>query len=188
MASSDVDSNIGRCSRCVNSSSGQKEIDTIAISPSIAISKCSVSGNGSHAGSSSVEIEWEHDLLPDHKTSFTVSELAALANEDAKVSHPMPWNHTDIAHAYETGQIVARFHDYMDSSAAFQQILTALDTFGLAFITHVTTDETAVEQIGEKIGPLRHTFYGRAWDVKDKPNAENVAYTATELGLHMDLL
>ena len=66
--------------------------------------------------------------------------------------------------------------------------MNALDTFGLAFITDTPRQEDSVERLGQSIGPLRHTFYERMWDVKDKPQAENIAYTATELGLHMDLL
>lgn len=63
-----------------------------------------------------------------------------------------------------------------------------LQDYGLVLIDGVPELETSVERIGERIGPLRDTFYGRTWDVKDKPNAENVAYTSKHLGLHMDLL
>uniref|UniRef100_L2FN13 Gamma-butyrobetaine hydroxylase n=1 Tax=Colletotrichum fructicola (strain Nara gc5) TaxID=1213859 RepID=L2FN13_COLFN len=37
--------------------------------------------------------------------------------------------------------------------------------------------------------PAEHeTFYGRTWDVISKPDAENVAYTSSYLGLHSDML
>lgn len=93
-----------------------------------------------------------------------------------------------ITDLYTAGDILTKFDDYVHSQDAFRKILRSLNHYGLAFITDVPGDEKAVERIGEKIGPLRHTFYGRTFDVKDKPDAENVAYTATELGLHMDLL
>ena len=32
------------------------------------------------------------------------------------------------------------------------------------------------------------TFYGKSWDVKSIPNAENIAYTDLNLPLHMDLM
>ena len=35
---------------------------------------------------------------------------------------------------------------------------------------------------------IRETFYGRTFDVRAKPNAENVAYTSGYLGLHQDLM
>ena len=89
---------------------------------------------------------------------------------------------------YEAGSNATKFGDYLISQEAFYSVLQNLDRYGLAFITDVPGNELAVEQIGERIGPLRHSFYGRTWDVKDKPNAENVAYTNSELGLHMDLL
>lgn len=80
------------------------------------------------------------------------------------------------------------FHRYMTVQEDYDRTLKTLYKFGLVIIQNVPEDPMAVERIGEKIGPLRHTFYGRTWDVKDKPKAENVAYTSGFLGLHMDLL
>jgi len=59
---------------------------------------------------------------------------------------------------------------------------------GLIFLWDLPTEETAVEAVAERFGPIKNTFYGRTWDVKDKPMAENVAYTNVFLDLHMDLL
>jgi len=80
------------------------------------------------------------------------------------------------------------YTDYLENPQIFNKAIKALSSWGLIFLDNVPQDETAVERIAEAIGPLRNTFYGRTWDVKSKPQAENVAYTAHHLGLHMDLL
>ena len=37
-------------------------------------------------------------------------------------------------------------------------------------------------------GEIRPTFYGLVWDVKNKRNSKNIAYTNLNLGFHMDIL
>ena len=76
----------------------------------------------------------------------------------------------------------------MSQESALWDILEQLRKFGLVFIRGVQASEAAVERIGSRIGPLRHTFYGQTWDVKSVPQAKNIAYTHQYLGLHMDLL
>jgi hypothetical protein len=66
--------------------------------------------------------------------------------------------------------------------------MAQLATKGLVFVYDVPQDEKSVERLGEQIGSLQETFYGRTWDVISKPQAENVAYTNKFLGLHQDLL
>lgn len=175
----------GDCPQCVNPSSGQKEFDTVSLNKNdLAMSKCEYSSLND-----ALSVEWEGGNQPSHTSIFTPRQLNHLAADGhANVQDAQPWKAKTVAEAYDRGEISASLQDYLSSVETFQKVLIALNRYGLAFITDIPKDESAVEQIGEKIGPLRHTFYGRTWDVKDKPNAENVAYTATELGLHMDLL
>ncbi|EAQ90403.1 hypothetical protein CHGG_02338 [Chaetomium globosum CBS 148.51] len=56
------------------------------------------------------------------------------------------------------------------------------------FVTDVPADESAVERVASRIGPVQETFYGRTWDVRNKARAENVAYTDKFLCLHQDLM
>lgn len=76
----------------------------------------------------------------------------------------------------------------MNDGQDFADALKNLDDTGLICLSGVPESEKAVEDIALKLGPIRETFYGRTWDVKDKPNADNVAYTSDYLGMHMDLL
>ncbi|KAI8806400.1 hypothetical protein BJ742DRAFT_816719 [Cladochytrium replicatum] len=80
-------------------------------------------------------------------------------------------------------------HHVDANDAGLELALEQLQKYGLCFITNVPTDRVdRMEEVVERFGPIRETFYQRSWDVKNDPNAKNIAYTAVELGLHMDLL
>ncbi|KAI4156264.1 MAG: hypothetical protein LQ340_000411 [Diploschistes diacapsis] len=81
-----------------------------------------------------------------------------------------------------------QYQDYMGNAGTLQQLVNKLHSFGLAFIDAVPPTETAIRGLAERIGPLKHTFYGETWDVKSTPSPINVAYTADDLDFHMDLL
>ncbi|GMK59022.1 hypothetical protein CspeluHIS016_0700370 [Cutaneotrichosporon spelunceum] len=79
------------------------------------------------------------------------------------------------------------------SPLVLHHVLEQLQRYGIAVIRDVPTTKTAnadcdLRELAESIGLLRTTFYGETWDVKNVPNARNVAYTNLNLGLHMDLL
>ena len=76
----------------------------------------------------------------------------------------------------------------MKAPIAVRRVVKALRHYGLAFVRGLPADVDAVTALAERLGPVRDTFYGRAWDVKAKPQAENVAYTSAPLDLHQDLL
>jgi len=80
------------------------------------------------------------------------------------------------------------YNNWQDPKRFQRAIKNNLAAAGILLLFNVPTDETAVEAIAEKLGPVKNTFYGKTWDVKDKPMAENVAYTNVFLDLHMDLL
>ncbi|KAL6849191.1 hypothetical protein ACO1O0_008721 [Amphichorda felina] len=81
------------------------------------------------------------------------------------------------------------YHEFMqEDSTAFWDVIQDLARLGLVFLRNVPSEEGAVERIATRIGNIRETFYGRTFDVRAKPNAENVAYTSGYLGLHQDLM
>lgn len=80
------------------------------------------------------------------------------------------------------------YNEYMNTPEGLLKGLKHLQDYGLFFLEGVPTEDQEVANAAERIGHLRHTFYGRTWDVKSVPDAKNVAYTNLNLGLHMDLL
>jgi len=80
------------------------------------------------------------------------------------------------------------YNDFLRDDKTFFGALEQLHDQGLTLITGVPESEVSVEEIVGRIGPIENTFYGKTWDVRDKPDARNVAYTSHFLGMHMDLL
>ncbi|AGO11796.1 AaceriADR024Wp [[Ashbya] aceris (nom. inval.)] len=81
-----------------------------------------------------------------------------------------------------------------DCDGKLYQTLVNLQKYGISFITNIPDETTSeldswyVKMIAERIGHIRHTFYGELFDVINKASAENIAYTNVPLPLHMDLL
>lgn len=87
--------------------------------------------------------------------------------------------------------------DVRDTDAGVLALLTATLRDGFAFVRDVPTEPTGsapgpdaayLRALAERIGVIRHTFYGTLWDVRSIASSHNIAYTNVDLGLHMDLL
>lgn len=136
-----------------------------------------------------INVYWMNDVptvSSEHFTSLSPSWLIDQISSGRRHprSNAKPWDRRQM----EASFTKVDYRAYTESTEGYYTALDQLNEHGLVVIENVPEDDKMVEHIGEKIGPLRHTFYGGTWDVKDKPNAENVAYTSGYLGLHMDLL
>lgn len=61
------------------------------------------------------------------------------------------------------------YEKYISDEAVVYDVVKQLKTHGLAFITGCPGVEASVAEVGERIGPVRDTFYGRTWDGRSKP-------------------
>lgn len=174
---------LGQCPACVNEYSGQKTFETADIPSTLKVRKAEQTPDGA------IRVLWENDVegfSENHSTHIQPDFL--LQQTKAKLRNPLPMVTAWDREAMEKRFIKIDYRDYMETSEGFDAVVEEINASGLVVITDVPEMESSVESIGEKIGPLRNSFYGRTWDVKDKPKAENVAYTSVHLGLHMDLL
>jgi gamma-butyrobetaine dioxygenase len=64
--------------------------------------------------------------------------------------------------------------------------LEVLLDFGFAFLRGVPVQSGMVAEVGDHIGFVRTTNYGRIFDVISKPDPNNLAYTGLGLGVHTD--
>jgi gamma-butyrobetaine dioxygenase len=77
--------------------------------------------------------------------------------------------------------------DELDASAAARSAwLTRLLQDGIAFVRRVPGRESAVLDLGARLGRVAETNYGQAFDVRAVPQPENLAYSDLGLGLHTD--
>ncbi|KAH8691955.1 hypothetical protein BGW36DRAFT_386617 [Talaromyces proteolyticus] len=138
-----------------------------------------------------LEILWDNDVPgydSSHVTRVTADEIRFPASfHYNKETHGRPrvfWNKAGMDEA----QHWISYKDYIENDAKFGKALRALARYGLIFIKDIPESREMVEKIATRIGPLRNSFYGSTWDVRNDPHAKNVAYTNQNLGFHMDLL
>ncbi|SCV99438.1 LAFE_0A03180g1_1 [Lachancea fermentati] len=123
-----------------------------------------------------------------------ISRYAGIS-ENAREPNPVLWDKA-LLKSNIRELVSIDFHSFMDinDSDKLYQTLINMKKYGISFITNVPKEATTgydswyVKQIAERIGHIRHTFYGETFDVINKPMAENIAYTNVPLPLHQDLL
>ncbi|RYC65720.1 hypothetical protein CHU98_g501 [Xylaria longipes] len=169
------------CQRCVNPSSGQKNYASADVPFYLDIRSLSVTNEGD------LLVHWENDF---HTNDLHVSRYSpALWDREELVEletipEPKPWHRLAMTEASP----YYSYQSFMTDGSEYRQAMTALSELGLIFLRNVPSSEETVKDIASRLGLIQNTFYGTTWDVKSKPNAENVAYTSSYLGLHQDLL
>ncbi|KAK1996335.1 TfdA family taurine catabolism dioxygenase TauD [Colletotrichum falcatum] len=183
------------CPRCVSPSSGNKSFATTEIPPDIAFAEVRALPDGA------VEVRWANDIpraaAAGHVSVFPAAgedALAAMALERPVLFARHHWPPDRAPKFLWTAETLAprllriRYDDFVGGGAPFRDAVLSLSRVGIVFLTDVPQTETAVADVALAFGAVKETFYGRTWDVVSKPEAENVAYTSSYLGLHSDLL
>ncbi|KAF2634350.1 Clavaminate synthase-like protein [Massarina eburnea CBS 473.64] len=178
------------CPQCVDPDSKQKLFQTSDIPANL---KGSCRPVVDERKGPAIEVEWASDVKgygPEHRTRHSIDSLRRAVNTEVElrggVRHDerVLWNKDIITRDNRW----VDYKDWMGRDEALFDALTHLNKYGLLFLKNVPESEESVVDIAGRIGTLKDTFYGRTWDVRSKPKAENIAYTPKYLGLHMDLL
>ncbi|XP_054555300.1 gamma-butyrobetaine dioxygenase [Talpa occidentalis] len=78
------------------------------------------------------------------------------------------------------------FEDVLRSDEHAYKWLFSLKKVGIVRITGAADKRGEILKLGKRIGFLFLTFYGHTWQVQDKIDANNVAYTTGKLSFHTD--
>nr|XP_019954944.1 PREDICTED: gamma-butyrobetaine dioxygenase [Paralichthys olivaceus]XP_019954945.1 PREDICTED: gamma-butyrobetaine dioxygenase [Paralichthys olivaceus] len=78
------------------------------------------------------------------------------------------------------------FEEVLHDDEAALAWLLALRRVGIVCLKGAPRERGQVARLAERIGYLRLTFYGHTWQVQDKNQANNLAYTSKRLSLHTD--
>lgn len=180
------------CAQCVDPHSGQKTFSTTDLPDRMKVEHAELDADGS------LTVVWSSDLLSGgdrHTSTFPAKEVQSWSNTEAPRSavvtadapYAKMWDGKEYQGLLDRGSCRVSYDAWINDDEAFWAAFADLSMTGLIFVTGVPHGEDQVERIAGRIGQLQHTFYGRTWDVKSKPRAENVAYTSAFLGLHQDL-
>ncbi|XP_006091653.1 gamma-butyrobetaine dioxygenase [Myotis lucifugus] len=78
------------------------------------------------------------------------------------------------------------FEDVLKNDEQAYKWLSSLKRVGIVRLTGASNKRGEVVKLGKRIGFLYLTFYGHTWQVQDKIDANNVAYTTGKLSFHTD--
>lgn len=145
------------------------------------------------------------DEAPILRSAAIDGETAVLSYTDGHISH-MPISllsaHRPGQSSFDAGDISAQ-HWRADHGAAnisrhaansiladdfaLKNWMQDTATFGLTIVDHLQDHTDAGVEIAERIGFLRATNFGSTFEVVNKPDPNNLAYTSVALPLHTDL-
>ncbi|XP_071947758.1 gamma-butyrobetaine dioxygenase-like [Antedon mediterranea] len=165
------------CDECFDKSSLQRKIlvddfdvdDVIARDANMDSEKMTIYWTDGHT--SEYPINWLHNYkfpqVTDHIQELKVSYWGSEMTKDklAKFS----------------------FQDLMNDDDALYSWMVSLHTHGINLVTGMGTERDASLTLTERVGHPRSTCYGIDWEVKSKPEPNNLAYTGCRLCLHNDL-
>lgn len=180
------------CPQCRDPSSGQKSFATVDIPLNVTIRDVvDKERNNLHI---TLENGPRSQKEPTHVVTLSHDRIRALLQQKESVPGRVATRrrfgqaHWDAATIARTARRID-YEEYMQpDSTAFWDVVRDLARYGLVFMKNVPGDNEAITRITTRIAHIRETFYGRTFDVRAKPRAENVAYTSGYLGLHQDLL
>lgn len=191
-----------QCAACKDPSSGQKSFASIEIPSSLAIANVREKADGlgvtfcdeiprfaTSSQQHETTVPWESlELAFGARSPVDTAVVPPVFNSVRARAGIVLWDRATIAQRVRTIDYAAFMSDDADGGHARWAVVLDLVRLGLVYLTNVPRDEESVVRITTRLASIRETFYGRTFDVRAKPNAENVAYTSGYLGLHQDLL
>lgn len=129
-------------------------------------------------------VAWEASV---HRSRFPLDWLArhtpGTPLDDPADIAPRLWRAKTGLAGMPRGDAAALLAD----DAALSHWMRETRAHGLALVEGLPADQKAGMKVARRIGFLRETNFGTVFEVKSKPNPNNLAYTAVALPLHTDL-
>lgn len=164
------------CPQCRHPGNGQRLIDVLDLPDRPETESVRLASDGA------VEIRWRPD---GHASRYRGEWLKAhdLAPEARRARRPRLrlWG----AEIMRDPPVVS-WPELESSPEAERAALERLVQDGFLLLRDVPIESGMVVRVGDRIGHVRVTNYGRHFDVVSVPNPNNLAYTAVALGVHTD--
>ena len=174
-----------QCPFCVHPSTSQKLHRTSDIDVDI-----KPSSDGIRYTDEGVHVEW----MTGHKSFYATAFLERHSSPfRLSVAHKdVPQISWDVSYISQAPHLFLPYKSLHTPSGLLAGI-NQLSQLGLLVVTGVPNVESSsqtceLRKLAQLFGEIRDTFYGELWDVRNVRNAQNIAYTNLDLGLHMDLL
>lgn len=164
-----------RCAACRHPGNGQKLYEIVDLPEDLQAIRAALLDDGA------LQLTWSDG----HESVYGAAWLRAHAlSDDARRARrvlPTLWTGARV------GRLpVADWPDLLADPVAELAWLEQYAALGFGLLRKVPVMPGQVAEVGDRLGFVRVTNYGRLFDVKSVPNPTNLAYTAVGLGVHSD--
>ena len=162
------------CPKCVDTSTRQKLFNTTDLPIDIVPRAIKVKSKGV------LEVIWNHPEEHPHVSHYDPEVLLRYSTSkrrrDFRFPAPIP--------VYWDGEMMKQnilrvdYESVLKDDETLHQLLMQIHLYGLAYFVNVpsvNTDGKELIKLAERIGEVKQTFYGKAWDVKSVPESKNIA-------------
>lgn len=162
-----------RCAKCRHPS-GQRlfEIGDLPEHPEIAAVT---------VGDGAIRLDWRDGHVSDFDTAWLAGHDLSEEARAARARQPRLWGR-EIGNKLPEGDWPSIARD----PAAELRWLEAYHSYGFGLLRNVPVEPGQVAQVGDHLGFVRTTNYGKLFDVISVPDPNNLANTALGLGVHSD--
>ncbi len=164
-----------RCSACRHPGNGQKLYDIVDLPDGLHVATAAVDG------AQSLQVHWSDGHVSDYPLEWLAAHDLSGAARSARRRTATLWSRDLLNHLP-----VADWPTLQADPAAELAWLEQYAALGFGLLRQVPCESGMVAQVGDRLGFVRVTNYGRLFDVKSVPNPTNLAYTAVGLGVHSD--
>ncbi|MEM1272208.1 MAG: TauD/TfdA family dioxygenase [Pseudomonadota bacterium] len=127
-----------------------------------------------------ISIRWTDGEISNFPLSWLAAHRPGRSAADAAAVEPQTWRDDLIVPRHQAEAIAASESDLL-------AWLSETAALGLSIVEGVATADGAGLALAQRIGFLRQTNFGISFEVMNKPDPNNLAYTALALPLHTDL-
>ena len=164
-----------RCAACRHPGNGQKLYEIVDLPDDLRATAAAVLPDGG------LQVRWSDGHVSDYAAAWLQDHALSEDARRSRRAHPTLW----------TGALgaqlpVADWPALLADPALELAWLEQYAALGFGLLRKVPTEPGQVAQVGDRLGFVRVTNYGRLFDVKSVPNPTNLAYTAVGLGVHSD--
>ncbi|WP_101067356.1 TauD/TfdA family dioxygenase [Roseovarius salinarum] len=128
-------------------------------------------------------VEWQDGHASRFETDWLRAHRPGAAADDPAQVPPEVWRADVGAAAIPRVSADA----VMDDDAVLADWLRAARAWGVSIVERLADSPEAGMDVARRVGFLRETNFGKTFEVRSKPNPNNLAYTADALPLHTDL-
>ena len=164
-----------RCAKCRHPGNGQKLYEIVDLPADLAAIEAMVAPDGT------VKVLWSDGHRSEYMPGWLKEHDLIASARAARQAKPELWGK-----GLENDLPVGDWPQMLQDPTKELAWLERYAALGFGLLRNVPTQPGMVAEVGDRLGFVRVTNYGRLFDVISEPNPNNLANTSLGLGVHSD--